>query len=541
MNAIRPFIPGLVNGPLWSVIALALMLAMGLYQLSLHWQMIIAPVPLDYYESTMVVITDLIARGDNPYDAALQPMKTDVYPPLANILTAPLSLVWGNTLVLHRAVSAVFLLVNTAFIYHVTGRLGGNRIDSACAAVLSYAATLYFGTPVASGNAVGLLLFYLCIYLPVIGRFSSTSLAWSLVCGLLAFYAKQYFVLGLGFVALYLILSVSMTRGAVFALACAIAVCGSLAGVHAGSPFFIDNTLFAPAFFFSTISTGSHLLNQLQQFGWIYLPALLALAWLALLARRRGAGSNGAYRRLRSADRPLLTVRLNYACYCFFCATMVIVLLLGHNPGNWLTYLMQLMAPVLLIACFSLLRVYRAARGAATLITAWVAMQSLVLLEHDFEVDMKPWAEAQALIDAGDKLLVSPLLTDRLLAANREVFHSGHTPYFRYGLLKPAALHRAAAEDSIKGIWDAYLRDFYGRLERQQFDYLVLGVWDMRGVFEGNPHPDTGEDGRAILRRHYDRTGTLDLSMVVRPGGGKYPLQVWQPKAANGTRSLSSI
>ena len=63
-----------------------------------HWQIISAAVPLDYYEGTQTLITGLFAAGNNPYTAAFQPMNAHVYPPLYNILVAPFTAIFDNSL-----------------------------------------------------------------------------------------------------------------------------------------------------------------------------------------------------------------------------------------------------------------------------------------------------------------------------------------------------------------------------------------------------------------------------------------------------------
>src|SRR5690349_9033708 len=70
-----------------------------------HWLIVSAPVPVDYYEGAMLQLTSVIAAGHNPYTFAFQPASADVYPPLYNIVVAPLTFVFGNTLPLHRAVA----------------------------------------------------------------------------------------------------------------------------------------------------------------------------------------------------------------------------------------------------------------------------------------------------------------------------------------------------------------------------------------------------------------------------------------------------
>ena len=63
-----------------------------------HINLISHPFPLDYNEEFHLVITSTIAQGENPFSLQSQPSKMSVYPVLYNILVAPLSLVFGNTI-----------------------------------------------------------------------------------------------------------------------------------------------------------------------------------------------------------------------------------------------------------------------------------------------------------------------------------------------------------------------------------------------------------------------------------------------------------
>jgi len=87
-------------------VAVAVLLAALLYH---HWQIVVAPVPLDLYEGTMPLITGIIADGHNPFTRPFQPQAADVYPPLYNMVVAPLARLLGNTLQLHRGVSGLFI------------------------------------------------------------------------------------------------------------------------------------------------------------------------------------------------------------------------------------------------------------------------------------------------------------------------------------------------------------------------------------------------------------------------------------------------
>jgi hypothetical protein len=255
-----------------------------------HWQIIVAPVPLDLYEGTMPLITGIIAEGNNPYTRAFQPQTADVYPPLYNLLVAPLSLLFGNTFQLHRSVSAVFIVASSALCGFTAIRNGASRLNGMAVTLLMYAALLFYGTPVSSTNAPGVALFLAGLLVPWFCRFGTGSLVFSLLCGLLSFYTKQYFILGMAILCLYLFLCVSMRRALLLGTAYATLLLASLVAVHYTSPYYLDNTLFAPAAAVRGLQTWEILGLQVRFFLGVYAGLLVAMSIAGfLLPREKGA------------------------------------------------------------------------------------------------------------------------------------------------------------------------------------------------------------------------------------------------------------
>ena len=210
-----------------------------------HAKLISHEFPLDYNEAGMLVITSTIAHGGNPYSLESQPSQMSVYPPLYNIFVAPLSRVFGNTLELHRIFSGLFIMACAALCFYLCRRDSGARAESFIAAALVYAGLLFYSTPIASPNGLGLFLFLAAITVPWVNGFSTRSLAVTIVLGILAFYTKQYFIACLGYVALYLFLAESKKHAICFGLAALAAFIVVLALVCYTSPYYLEDTFFA--------------------------------------------------------------------------------------------------------------------------------------------------------------------------------------------------------------------------------------------------------------------------------------------------------
>ena len=499
-----------------------------------HWQIITAQVPLDLYEGTMVLITGIIAEGGNPYTSEFQPQAADVYPPLYNMLAALLSQLFDNNFQLHRALSAFFIAVACATCGFATWRQCSAWQYAFAAGVLWYAALLFYATPVSSTNAPGVALFLACLVIPWCYRFSAASLAVALVCGLLSFYTKQYFILCMAILCLYLFLYVSMVRALVLGFCFASALVASLALVHASSPYYLDNTLFAPAAAIQGLQDSSILLMQLGFYLRTYMGLLLALLLVVLSALRHKGWRGLLSRNLAFAgggwSGPLLCQKADLYWFSLFWSTMAIVFWLGRNPGNYMTYLFQLMSPFLLIAGMSAI-----ARAG---LRPWVAVPLLLLtfyhswdiLHKDFSVDMENWRKIEGLIDTSDEVLATQMLVVAQLERGKPVYQDGHTFYFPMAFSKPDWLRNADPKAQVEVVWEDYVTGMYRKIQRREFDYILISPWEMRGIFLRNPPPFENVAGKKFLTRHYCKIDKLPLSMTDRHGAGTWDIQVWQPR-----------
>lgn len=487
----------------------------------------------------MRLFTGIIANGENPYTRPFQPHAADVYPPLYNIVVAQFSAIFGNTLQLHRAVSAGLIGSSVCLVGIATWKVSGSRWHGLAAAVLLHGGLLYFGTPVAGTNAIGVALFLAGLIVPWLCRFSSRSLVFGLLCGVLAFYSKQYFILGIAILCLYLFLYVSKSRALMLGSAFAFLLSGSLSIVHISSPYYLDNTLFVPAAAIGALQNWDALLIQLEFFVEVYSGILTVLVIVGATTLWRGglgpvwqAFMNTVRLKWGRWDEPLMPRTLDYFWFCLFLSTAAFVFWLGKNPGNYMTYLFQLISPFFLIVSF---RAIARLRGRQRMLHPLILVsfyQVYAILPHDFSVDMDSWRRVDKLISESELVLASPILVNALLEHDKQVFQNGHTFYFPLAVDKPEFFVKSREEDRIASIWDEYMSDLYRKIEGQQFDLLLISRLEVGGIFKGNPPPYTDEPGMDLLLRNYVKTENIILSMTTRPGGGVHKIHVFRPKDA---------
>lgn len=521
----------------WKVIYILAIVALLLLLVQYHARVILAPIPLDYYEGQMPLITGIIADGNNPYTRPFQPMAMNVYTPLYNIIVAPLTWVFDNNLQLHRAVSALFIFLSCGLCVIAVYRQTRSAVHSAAAGACIYAGFLFYSTPVASTNALG-VFFYLCLLIgPWLYNFSNRSLVFALVGGVLAFYAKQYFVIGMAILCLYVFLYRSKAAGLILGFSYAVLMLASLVLVHLTSPYFLDNTLFAAGISIYLLLSTETLAKQLAMYFQTYWP-LLVILFAALLGWVRASGLTELGARIHrlvvfdsaKLSRPLLAHRADYFVFCFIWASIATMVTMGRNPGNFMTYLFQLMSPFLVIAGFKVLAELPGKVKFMLPLVLVVFYQLYVILPRDFSTTEKNWARVDQMIQDSDQILASQMLLMTLIKHDKQVFQDGHTFYFPVALHKPKWFVKEREEDRVETVWREFLSDIYNRVENRQFDLIIMNSWDFRGMFGSNPPPGSELDGKAFLRQHYYVDKKFPLSMTDRYGGGKYGMKVWRPK-----------
>jgi 4-amino-4-deoxy-L-arabinose transferase-like glycosyltransferase len=505
-----------------------------------HYQLISYPTPLDYNEGGMQAITETIASGSNPYSLESQPARISVYPPLYNLITVPISAIFGNTLLVHRAVVGFFILASVMLCFFVTYRVCHSLINSLAASVVFFAGLLYYSTPIASPNSVGLFFFLLSVAVPWRWNFSNRSLACALVLGILAFYSKQYFVAGLGYVGLYLFLFVSKKKGILFSFSCLFCFLFSLFLVQINAPFFIDDIIFSVKGATGLIVSNGAMLDQLQQFAKTFAGLFILAAaaffmsvrrfYLELKKRKLPENlyrSEGAIN-VSEFDPPLIGHAADYFWFCFACSLAIIVFVIGRNPGNHMTYLFQLMSPFLLIATFRFFSTLEKRQWLALPLVLSCLYSSYAMLPKNFSSDVENWHRLGKILDGKPNVYASPVALPFLIENGNEIHNNGHSVYFIFSDTKPGFLKGNAADSLNRDLWESYVAGIYDGIESRKFDLIILDQWTkLPGSLSGNLNAELGVK---LLQRYYKRTEKFSISLADRPGGGKYTLHIWEPK-----------
>ncbi|MFT4520391.1 MAG: hypothetical protein ACI9JM_002794 [Halioglobus sp.] len=499
-----------------------------------HFNLISHGFPLDYNEGGMLVTTSAIAQWVNPYSLESQPSLISLYPVFYNILVAPLTHVFGNTFELHRAVSGLFILGCCALCYFLCRRDSAGRTESFLAAAILYAGLLYYSTPVASPNALGLFLFLSAITVPWVNGFSTRSLAVSIALGVLAFYTKQYFVACLGYVALYMFLGESKKRAIYFGFASLAVFIPVLVLVQYTSPYYLEDTFFAVQSSAKFAASEEKVVEQLKELSQIYFPLLVILIvgiahrWRSISLRKGLLEKNSqkiGYVNLFDFGQPLFLRKPNYIWVCCACSLIIFVLVLGKNRGNHMTYLFQLVSPFLLVAIFSLMSGMPRWRWPFSILIVFAFYNNYAMLPADFHVKEKNWQKIRKEISKADDVYASTLVIKEVIDKGDPIYISGGTRYFSFGNDKPAFFDKTNPENAVPEVWERYVENLHRKIRNQEFDLLLIDNW----MPLPNLKKGSGVDTETLLKEHYRKAANMKLPLMKRLGGGGFRLQIWRP------------
>lgn len=505
---------------------------------TVHWDIVSAPMALDYYEGQIPLITGVFASGHSPYTYEYQPEYVSLYGLLYNLLMVPVTDLFGNSLPVHRAVNAIFLLASCALIFGISWRQTKHLGMAATASILSYAAMLYYSTPIAAANAMGLFLMLSTAIIPWLLGFSRASLIISALLAIAAFYTKIYFILGALCVGLYMGLRISIARAAGYGLLLLVVGAISVILILESNPYYFDLNYFAATNPDGIWLNNKTLVNQLLEFLKLYSTVWLLLGFALLSAWRRFSRPDNinAHKPKKplitwSFSRPLVTLDLGFFWLCFAGALLVICISLGRNPGNWMSYLFQLMTPFFVIAAMH--TIHRQALLPAIVVPLLLVSlySSWQFLPKDFDVDLKPWNKLEQLIINNESVLSSQALLMLMVDHDKEIYQDGQTFYFPYSRGKPHWAKHKNPKHQVEQVWRDFIARHYHRVEQQEYDIALLDDWDVVGVFAHAAPNAPNVRGQDYFRRFYKRSHYIEIDLGGMPGGGLKKMGVWKPIA----------
>lgn len=405
-------------------LALILVLRLGI----IHARLISFSGQQEYREGAQELITRGLLAGNNPYEIQNQPEFFSSYSIICNLCVLPLAKVFEPVLPLHRLVNGIALLLVCSIVFALAYRARRSIPDGLWAGVVAYAALLFYVTPLARPDALGTLIFMLSLLVLRIARPNVFSLTCTSILIFLAFLTKMYFAAPYAAILVYLLVSRAPVRHTILftALLPAITFLGYIL-LGFICPTYFRNSLM-DAFGCAQTINRFFLVKQAGAFFLLFLPSLLMLFLTANLRDefQRLLNWSGTEKRDPEASKE-----------SFFLIVLIPVtlqtMIIGGHEGAWLTYWMQMVAPLLAIVIAERVSVVPDSPGKyliPVLAVAQIATLSWMVPSISFERDMGNIENVRLLMANSKEIYCnSPACTSILLEMNQRIFNSGYSEY----------------------------------------------------------------------------------------------------------------
>lgn len=185
----------------------ALLGSLILHSALLHFTIIHLSGVQEYREGAIVDTAHLLMRGENPYSLNNLPTHTNVYGLTLSAIMAGLSPLLDPSLVNHRIVSGICILLSCMVLASIAHKSGLSYRDSLFCGVFYYVLINLSYSILARPDGIGLLVMFLCVRLAMVDprhRFGWMALAASILLGCLAYFTKPYLFFGAGCAAVYI-------------------------------------------------------------------------------------------------------------------------------------------------------------------------------------------------------------------------------------------------------------------------------------------------------------------------------------------------
>jgi hypothetical protein len=430
-----------------------------------HFTLVTFPYPCALREGAMMTNTDALAKGINPYDMSRQPQLMNPYGIVYPLLVWPWAKLFGTTILIHRTVTAFFILATCILIFFVLRRLKVSVLLSIWAVLMLYSSLMFPGTstPTIDPGSTGMFLLLLTIFIPWFCRYSYRSLIISLLIGILAFYTKPYAFLGTLIMSSYLFLFVSKIKSFFYGSLLLILSAVSVVAVNQILPAYFDNCFFTSLNMTSSWSSVERLYLQIHLYSALHIWTLVLIG-ICLLVK--------FYKSRALHDFSGIALVLWAGMWSAF----VLYFSLGRHSGAMLWYFFQLLSPFLLVGAAWIFN--RHALWPIWCVPFLILNLFTMTANQDYKIfnnSTVGWPELTQVMGQYQHILNSPLIVPILVEQNKEFFDNGQSEYFLSGSQRNGLMKTLFKED-YRGYTQMLLffRDIRNRVENKEFDLIIL-------------------------------------------------------------------
>jgi hypothetical protein len=451
---------------------------------SIYFSIITISIPyqIEFREGTAQVLTSFFLRWINPFTLDSQPLAMNNYGIGYNLVVLPFAAMFGNTLIVHRSVTFVFIVLSALLgfivVYQTSQRIS---YALACSAFIMIGLIARGGIG-AFPSSLGFFLFFLSILVPFFRSFDLFSLFVSLIVSILAFYTKPYFVLSFGIVFSYLFFFVSRKKSIFY----------GLMFLYLFSLLFVKMSQWFPLYWIDVVVGNAsntslsleHLTSQILDLLLFFSPVLFFATLSFLLKYLRPNSRAISLKRgfnyfLRNAlvwNSPLSNNKLNYLLYVFICSVLAFLFVLGPHIGSYLNYAYQLIIPTFFSWFFSTVKI---GRRLGQIFVLAVLVNLFIWGGRNLNPDLlqqknsQEWAKLFEYVHSSESILNSPVITSEIVELGNIPMDSGQTSYFyRVDPFSRNPFLRVSYNEFLRdGKQYTFLVD--RMIEKQKFDMIV--------------------------------------------------------------------
>jgi hypothetical protein len=503
-------------------LSFALLLAGSI--LSILWSIIFStititiPYQIEFREGAALAGVRLLLSRENPYTLEHQPMSTNVYGLGYNLSVLPFAALFGNTLLVHRAVTFSFILFSAAMIATVVYKT--RRDISLLMAVPAFVMTGLIGHAGigAFPSAAGTFLFLAAVFLPFLRSYSKGSLALSMALALAAFYTKPYFVAAIGIVASFLFLFISKKAGILYALSFLFLLAATFIPVRSLFPLYFFNSIIIN----TSMSWLSypHMWEQLSNLLFTFLPVLALSVFFLAAERIDNQGNSRAKMTVQFGwDKPLFNYSFDYCLYVQICTLLVFIFVLGRHMGTDMNYAYQLIVPTFFCWFFSRINFNKKFSLASSLLVVFTLLswQTVLLPPRMLEQrDSAEWARLFSYVHSSTSILNSPAEASEVISSGLMPIDTGQTMmYYQTKSFQENPLI-ASSYETIFTDGVIYTNVVDKSIQKQRFD-TVISV-EEKGTFY---HVKWMENYYSVID---------EIQVEMPQASQKWTLLVWKPK-----------
>lgn len=512
-------------------IGLILSISLLIYSILFSIKFLLLEGPQEYRENAIILTTDLLLKGKNPYSLENLPVYLNVYGIFYHFIVYPFSKIFGSSFFIHRLVSLFFLILSCSAIYWVLRKKNVSIQLSLIAFTLLFIQLFNnIGGILARPDTLGLFLFLCSIIIPWRYNFTYTSLIGGIILSILGFLTKPYFLFGAPCIALYLFITKSKLKGIIYSL---------LFGTCLVLTFLIISHFYEYYFFSAVLNHFSedfsirHLIQQTIRYGEFVFFLVVILPVVCLLALFRhmenikdeAGGHFLKYKlfNIRNLSEPFIYFNFGMMSFMLICSLLA-MLKFGQSHGSGVTYYYQLISPFLIIVIFKNIGNTTKFIEYKTFIVYLIVVQLFVFnfnfarVKFPLPVNhIEQWQEWKDLLSRHKNVLNSPPLAYILNEQNKTVYDTGQSQYFSWGLLD-SRLAKLSGQSQVinkaRKHYIQYLETIKKQAQDKSFDLIAITK---------NSSPFLPLD---IIKENYIYQETKHVKMYF----GTFPVDIWAPK-----------